>query len=520
MDNVKTEKIINWARFLLTVFILISGLSSLRSSDPAVAYAIITGACIELVNVLTVLVFIRMGRIPPALPWISATIDILNLVGVKAAFSMDPFNGWGLAVKEPATYIMFIVYTILHALRFNKSINIYMGIITIGGYLFLVIAGLFNGGIEFVSDSKLIFTPQGMRAPTEVAKILFMTGNSIILYLMSKYTTNFMSEIQQSRMKMDRDLKDTNRLLAELTNISVHLSDSTREMSATTITLAENAQRQSDLEMAIAEGSYKNAEIISAISDNARKQSETFELLSEGVSELSVSIDELGDETERAIGMTEAIRDHIGDSEASLKKSITVMSSVEKVSGQMTEIMRQINDISDQVNLLSLNAAIESARAGEAGRGFAVVADEISKLAENTSLNIKEIGNLIRTNSDGIKQGVESINYTSSMIAKIIDDTKVIQLLIKKIADYMTVQKIYNMRVTRESENMKKISENMNYSLDAYRSASNQVRVSLEGLSSMGEENSSASEELAASAEEIAGVAESMQKLAENFKNQ
>ena len=519
MNPLKAEKIINWLRFVFGIFYLISGFSSMRlGSVEAVYTSIFTGSCIMGVVCIINAIFILLKKLSKPLIYISCTLDILLVFFVKFGFHYDPFNEWGLAIKEQATFILFILFVVIHGLRFNKNLNIYLGLLSTSCYAMLVVLGLTQGKMEFVTDPKLIFSPTSLRLPTEMATILFMLGNTFFLYLMAKSTTKNVKEIENAKHTANENLTLTNNLLDSVRDTITRLATSIHEMLATTVSLAQNTQSQTTMENEIISASSKNVESIDELASHAETQAVTFKELSGRVSELSRSIDELNLEASRSIGLAKSITERINDGEKVIKTTNESMSAIEASSNEMTNIMSFINDISEQINLLSLNAAIESARAGEAGRGFAVVADEISKLADKTAQSIKDIEQLVETNTTEIQKGMKSVKSFSTIIGMIIEDITAISDLINKISRYMNTQMEYNNRVSSESGKMQLISEKIDKALDNHRHAIKSISEAIKEIGKMGHENSSAANEMAANSEEISAMAENLKKTVDEFK--
>ncbi|MFA0301245.1 methyl-accepting chemotaxis protein, partial [Vibrio sp. 10N.222.46.B3] len=187
-----------------------------------------------------------------------------------------------------------------------------------------------------------------------------------------------------------------------------------------------------------------------------------------------------------------------------MSSAVPIVEELAKNNGNITEILSVIEGISEQTNLLALNAAIEAARAGEQGRGFAVVADEVRNLASRTQSSVGEIRTVIDKVHAGTQDVVEAIqegnilaNDTALHVQKAVEDLGSIFTSIEAISDM-------NNQIVRAAEEQQSVSGEVNQSV-----------VNIRDLSAKILDQAAASEQVGS---EIDQLSQQQQKLVNQFK--
>jgi methyl-accepting chemotaxis protein len=172
---------------------------------------------------------------------------------------------------------------------------------------------------------------------------------------------------------------------------STELSASADQMSATTNEIASSA-------------------------DHERVDAES---MAAAMTELSASIDEVSRSAADSLAQLEAALDATNQGNMAGASTKTAMDEITQTTGRIAAAIGVIQEIANQTNLLSLNAAIEAAKAGEQGKGFAVVAEEVRKLAERSATSAKEIAQYNIEARASVQRGGEMVGTTVELLEKI-----------------------------------------------------------------------------------------------------
>ena len=257
-------------------------------------------------------------------------------------------------------------------------------------------------------------------------------------------------------------------LLSSLVDITDDLSHTVSEISSSADQVNNGAEQVSSASQSLSQGATEQAS---------------------SIEELSATMNDISDKIKGTALMGKDAGDAVNDSNEKMGELSLAMQDITEKSNEISKIIKTIDDIAFQTNILSLNAAIEAARAGAAGKGFAVVADEVGNLAQKSAKAAQNTGVLIEEAIDAIKKGAKISDETANSLKNVSERTQTINQLIGEITS------------ASESE-----AEGIT-----------QISVGMDQISSVVQSNTATAEESAAASEELSGQAQILNDLMSKF---
>lgn len=327
--------------------------------------------------------------------------------------------------------------------------------------------GNYDLEIEYTSEDEI-----GVLADCMREMILFTKDNiSNITEVLNKFAEgNFDVEIEDNYIGEFIEIKESLEKIVDSINNTFY------DIKIVTEQVKDGSEQVASTAQIISEGAINQAGIIQELMAAIGQINEKVKISTEQANSTNVLTRELGNQIEL--------------NNEKMNEMVTAMNKIEESSINIKSIINTIYSISEQTNLLALNAAIEAARAGESGKGFAVVADEIRKLAEESSVAVKNTEILIEDSINNVNDGKNVADEASEALSAVVGKAKEAVELIGTIAELteqgaMSISEVYN---------------------------------GIDQIAEVVESNTAISEESAAASEELSSQSESLQNMIDKFK--
>lgn len=388
-------------------------------------------------------------------------------------------------------YMLYFMIFIVMALLYGNRITI--GIITI-----IIIA---VAAAVVIKSGEII--PPERHASSIFNMAIVCLFISAICMLITKIVSATLADSEKKNVQLAKYLEEINDIVKTCTDVAMRLSETADDLSGHASTFSDNAQSQA----ASVEEITSTLEEVAASSESSTEmtvvQSEKTALLIDNLKQMFDLVSKSRNSMQKALSLKTDLDTQINSAMEAVKICQKAMENAMTSSRKVSESTMLINDISDQINLLSLNASIEAARAGEQGKGFAVVADEVGKLAEKTQQNAKEITSLVKTTENEMlmtSQTLQKVNLSSVEVLKLASSFGDIVAEVNSISES-------DLRMNEELQKNAAVvldgSDDIKRSMEELKNAIDEITKSVTVINT-------STQELAGGAEEISGSSETL----------
>jgi methyl-accepting chemotaxis protein len=378
-----------------------------------------------------------------------------------------------------------------------------------------IVIGIIFFGAMIIFTAANIMIKRSLKPVMVISGILSDVAKGDFTHKVDFDSNDEIGEIARSANKM---IEQSTKTLDNLKGAAASLAASSEELTATSVSLGNSSGEQVHSVRSI------SAEL-NLVLDSI---TETTEYIGEQVNEISKAADSIAGLEDMSNRIAENMKKVKVQSDESIvtarqgdemgSSASSAMNLIVGASEKISEMVSMINDISDQINLLSLNASIEAARAGDAGRGFAVVAEEIGKLADKTSAQVKEIHALSSEISSSVHKGSDMVASIRTSISGIMKNISENSGSIEDIASLTEQQAKNHYLIKNTMKNLEEKSRNIIEVANFQMSNSTSMKEAMNRIKEYATETASGSEEIAASSEELSSRADELSQLIERFK--
>jgi methyl-accepting chemotaxis protein len=284
-------------------------------------------------------------------------------------------------------------------------------------------------------------------------------------------------------VKVDADRTDEiGRLLSSIKDMIMRLSQLIGSIKTTTASLASGAEELSASSGQISRNMNEQSSRASQIATAAEEMSQTVIDVARNAGSIADSASQAALKAKNGEDSVYQTISEVNEIATTVRDTSELMKTLGDRSNQIGEIVRVINDIADQTNLLALNAAIEAARAGEQGRGFAVVADEVRKLAERTAKATAEISTMIRTIQDEVHGAVDSMESATNRVASGVALATEAGSTLREIVTSVDGLQSMVQQIASATEEMSSVSEHVSSDVQNVASSSKDISLGSEQI--------------------------------------